>query len=119
MNVNIDANNIVMLDGFLAKDAELITKGEKSLTKLVLATNKQLFKEDGTKGESLVSYHDLVAFNSLAAPASKLKKGNRISVIGELVSNRKNETEDKVYYNTYVELKQFKNLSQVDQEQEA
>jgi single-strand DNA-binding protein len=77
--------NKVMLIGNLTRDPELkITPSGASVCTFGLATNSRYKKPDGTL-EELTQFHNIVAWSKLAEIcATKLKKGMKVYVEGEL-----------------------------------
>jgi len=77
--------NKVMLIGNLTRDPELkVTPSGASVCTFGLATNSRYKKPDGSY-EELTNFHNIVAWSKLAEIcASKLRKGMKVYVEGEL-----------------------------------
>jgi single-strand DNA-binding protein len=100
-----DVRNMVILDGHLAEDPKVkALVGGKKVANIVLATNEYRKNDAGQEPTKVADFHDVTAWGQNAEYAEKfLKKGSRVRVVGKLRSNRKNQTDEKTYYNTFVE----------------
>lgn len=78
--------NKVLLIGNLGQDPEIKTlESGKKVAHFTLATNESFKNSEGQKVEE-TTWHNIVAWNSLADTASRfLKKGREVAVEGKLV----------------------------------
>lgn len=79
------SNNRVELTGFLGKDAKLIEKNGKKFVALNVATTDS-YKDDSDQWQDKESvWHDALVFRPAAVQfAEKLKKGDKVELIGSL-----------------------------------
>lgn len=77
--------SVITIDGHLTHDATLkvanTVKGEKSVCNFNVAVNYKILDV------SHVDYFSVSAWNGLAVACRKLKKGDRVSVVGNFQSN--------------------------------
>ena len=77
--------NSVTLIGYLGKDPEVKTYGERKRATFSLATNDSYRNQKGEKVED-TQWHSVVIWGSLASVVEKyLKKGNEVCVEGKLI----------------------------------
>ena len=92
--------NKVILIGRLVRDPELrYTDSGKSFSAFTLAIERNYINN---KGEKDTDYIDIITWNRLAENCTEyLQKGRLVAVEGRL-QIRKNETDDKIYFNPEV-----------------
>lgn len=106
-----DMQNLVILTGNLAADAETQVINGVRLTKFRLATNESFKTKEG-EWKKKATFHNIESWNVIAEKTQDYQKGDRIQVWGKLVSNQKSTSKGKDYYNTYVKAESVTNFSQ-------
>lgn len=97
-----DMQNLVILTGHLAADAETKDIKGTALTTFQIATNER-YKNRSGDWESKATFHNIEIWGRLAEKASEFKKGSQIQVWGKLVSNQKSQgSNGKNYYKSFV-----------------
>lgn len=81
----MSSNNRVELTGFLGLDAKLIEKEDKKFVALRVATTDSYKDDSGNWIDKETLWHDVLVFRPLAVQfAEKLKKGDKVDIIGSL-----------------------------------
>ena len=95
--------NRVYLVGNLGNDPEIKSFGEgKQVARFSLATT-EIYKDATGKKASSTQWHNLVAWNNVAAIAGKLlKKGNEVAIEGRLINRSYDDKEGNKRYITEV-----------------
>ena len=89
--------NSVTLIGYLGKDPEVKTYGERKRATFSLATNDSYRNQKGEKVED-TQWHSVVIWGSLASVVEKyLKKGNEVCVEGKLIHRSYEAAGEKKY----------------------
>ncbi|GAB3967717.1 hypothetical protein GCM10028806_10520 [Spirosoma terrae] len=79
------SNNRVELTGFLGQDAKLIEKNGKKFVALNVATTDSYKDDSGQWQDKESVWHDVLVFRPFAVQfAEKLKKGDKVELIGSL-----------------------------------
>jgi len=103
--------NFTVLEGNLVRDPEVKTIGDKTLCKLVIASNRQYTKKDGTKVDE-ANFFDVAMWGKLGETCSKyLKKGSRVLVSGNLCKDIWKTAEGETKSNTYINAKEVNFLN--------
>lgn len=81
----MSSNNRIELTGFLGNDPKVIEKEGKKFVALRLATTDSYRDDSGQWQDKESVWHDVLVFRPLAIQfAEKLKKGDKVEIIGSL-----------------------------------
>ncbi len=102
------ATNFVQLIGNLGRNPEVKElSNDNYLTKCSLATTEQYTDKAG-KDVKNTTWHNLILWGKVAKLAGEsLQKGNRIKVLGKLISNNYEDTKGQKRYETAIQVMEY------------